>query len=243
MQYYYLYYGSLILLIPGIIFALVCQFAVQLTFKKYSAVSSMNGITGKEAARKVLDMNDVDGVTVNAIKGSLTDHYDPRDKTLNLSEPVYDSTSVAAIGVAAHEAGHAVQDSENYIPLKIRGAIVPVVNIGTRLAVPVAILGIIIEWFARTPTMEHVGTYVLAVGILMYSLTAIFALITLPVEINASRRAVNALIDGGMIAREEKRYVKKVLTAAAMTYVASLAISLLYLLRFLIIISGSRKKK
>ena len=203
----------------------------------------MNGITGKEAARKVLDMNDVDGVTVNAIKGSLTDHYDPRDKTLNLSEPVYDSTSVAAIGVAAHEAGHAVQDSENYIPLKIRGAIVPVVNIGTRLAVPVAILGIIIEWLARTPTMEHVGTYVLAVGILMYSLTAIFALITLPVEINASRRAVNALIDGGMIAREEKRYVKKVLTAAAMTYVASLAISLLYLLRFLIIISGSRKKK
>ena len=203
----------------------------------------MNGITGKEAARKVLDMNDVDGVTVNAIKGSLTDHYDPRDKTLNLSEPVYDSTSVAAIGVAAHEAGHAVQDSEDYIPLKIRGAIVPVVNIGTRLAVPVAILGIIIEWLARTPTMEHVGTYVLAAGILMYSLTAIFALITLPVEINASRRAVNALIDGGMIAMEEKRYVKKVLTAAAMTYVASLAISLLYLLRFLIIISGSRKKK
>ncbi len=203
----------------------------------------MNGITGKEAARKVLDMNDVDGVTVNAIKGSLTDHYDPRDKTLNLSEPVYDSTSVAAIGVAAHEAGHAVQDSENYIPLKIRGAIVPVVNIGTRLAVPVAILGIIIEWLARTPTMEHVGTYVLAAGILMYSLTAIFALITLPVEINASRRAVNALIDGGMIATEEKHYVKKVLTAAAMTYVASLAMSLLYLLRFLIIISGSRKKK
>ena len=203
----------------------------------------MNGITGKEAARKVLDMNDVDGVTVNAIKGSLTDHYDPCDKTLNLSEPVYDSTSVAAIGVAAHEAGHAVQDSENYIPLKIRGAIVPVVNIGSRLAVPVAILGILIEWIARTPTMEHVGTYVLAAGILMYSLTAIFALITLPVEINASRRAVNALVDGGMIATEEKRYVKKVLTAAAMTYVASLAMSLLYLLRFLVIISGSRKKK
>ena len=232
-----------VLVLPAVIFSIWCSARVQSTFKKYSAVPTRRGVTGADAARRVLDANGLTDVRIERVAGNLTDHYDPRDKTLNLSEPVYDSTSVAAIGVAAHEAGHAVQDSENYIPLKIRGAIVPVVNIGTRLAVPVAILGIIIEWLARTPTMEHVGTYVLAAGILMYSLTAIFALITLPVEINASRRAVNALIDGGMIATEEKRYVKKGLTAAAMTYVASLAMSLLYLLRFLIIISGSRKKK
>lgn len=242
-MYYLIYYGSLILLIPGVIFALICQLAVNATFKKYSAVSSINGYAAKDAAQKVLAMNGVSGVTVNEIEGTLTDHYDPRNKTLNLSKPVYSSSSVAAIGVAAHEAGHAVQDSENYIPLKIRSAIVPVVNIGTRLAVPVAILGIIIEWLAKTPALEHVGTYILAVGILLYSLSAIFALITLPVEINASRRAVNALIDGGIIEAEEKRYVKKVLTAAAMTYFASLVVSILYLIRFLLIISRFRKKK
>ena len=242
-MYYFIYYGSLILLIPGVIFALICQLAVNATFKKYSAVMSVNGYCAKDAARAVLNMNNVSGVTVTEIDGTLTDHYDPRNKTLNLSKPVYSSSSVAALGVAAHEAGHAVQDSENYIPLKIRSAIVPVVNIGTRLAVPVAILGLIIEWLARTPALEHAGTYILATGILLYSLSAIFALVTLPVEINASRRAVNSLVDGGIIATDEKRYVKKVLTAAAMTYFASLVVSILYLIRFLLIISQFRKKK
>lgn len=238
----YLYYGSFVLLIPGILFALFCQFEVNNTFKKYSAISSINGIVAKDAAIKVLNMNGVYGVTINEIEGSLTDHYNPLDKSLNLSRSIYSSTSVAAIGVAAHEAGHAVQDNENYLPFRIRRAMVSVVNIGSRLAIPIAILGIIIEWLAKSTLMEHVGTYILAAGVLMYSLTAIFALVTLPVELNASSRAVNALVDGGIIQSNEKYYVKKVLNAAAMTYVASLAVSILYVLRFLIIISNFRKK-
>ena len=230
MQYYYLYYGSLILLIPGIIFALVCQFAVQLTFKKYSAVSSMNGITGKEAARKVLDMNDVDGVTVNAIKGSLTDHYDPRDKTLNLSEPVYDSTSVAAIGVAAHETGHAIQHAVGYRPIKWREAIIPVTQIGSWAYFPIIILGLIFS-----------SQSLVNAGIILFATIALFQLVTLPVEVNASNRAIATLQNNEILYGNEITGAKAVLRAAALTYVAALVSSLAQLLRLIVLFGGKRR--
>ena len=177
-------------------------------------------------------------VSVQRINGNLTDNYNPKNQTLNLSNSTYGKTNIAAIGVAAHEVGHACQHNENNLLLKLRIAIVPAVNIGSILAFPLAILGILIEYVASIATF---GTLLIAIGIVLYSLSTIFALITLPVEINASRRAERMLYEGGYITASEKKQVRSVLNAAALTYFASLVVSLLYLLRFLVIIARLRK--
>lgn len=237
MFLYFLYYGSAIILIPGIIFAIYAQYKVNSTFKKFDHVPTQYNVYANEVAEMLLQKNGCN-VTVRQTGGHLSDNYNPKDQTLNLSNATYGKNSISAVGVAAHEVGHACQHNENHFLLKLRIAIVPAVNIGTMLAFPLAILGVILEYVASVAT---IGTVLLAVGILLYSLSTIFALITLPVELNASRRAEQMLLDGGYITRSEQKQVKKVLNAAALTYVASLVVSLLQLFRFLVLIAQMRK--
>ena len=203
---------------------------VKSTFSIYSRVRSASGLTGAEAARRILHMAGITDVTVVPISGSLTDHYDPRNKQLALSQDVYDRTSVAAIGVAAHECGHAIQDAQNYVPLNLRSAIVPVANIGSTLSWPLFLAGLILS---IRP--------LLILGILLFSFAVLFQLVTLPVEFNASARALKMLGSSGMLGTDEVKSAKKVLTAAALTYVAALASSILQLLR-LIILAGGRDR-
>lgn len=240
MWYYYLLdILTYILILPGIIFSVIASARVRTVFSKYSRVPCSGGMTGAEAARKILLSENVP-ISVVPISGTLTDNYDPRTQTLNLSKPVFGGSSVASLGVAAHEAGHAIQHAEGYIPFKIRSALVTVTNIGCRMALPLAIIGVLLEWLAdRT---GGVGTVLIAIGIALYSLSAIFALVTLPVELNASRRAKKLLVSNGALTVSEAKDASKVLNAAALTYVASLAVSLLYLLRFVFIISRMRRK-
>ena len=188
-------------------------------------------MTGAETAKRLLNSQGIYDVEVRRVAGSLTDHYDPRSKTVNLSESVYDSASVAAIGVAAHECGHAIQDNTEYVPLKVRGAIVPVVNIGTQLSWPMIILGIF---------LGGAGSPLVQIGILLFTLCVLFQLVTLPVEFNASSRAVKLLDETGILSGEEVGYTKNVLGAAALTYVAAAAGSILQLLRLLILFGGRR---
>ncbi len=237
MFLYFLYYGSAIILIPGIIFAIYAQHRVNSTFKKYDRVQTENNVYANEVAQMLLEKNGCQ-VSVQRINGNLTDNYNPKDYTLNLSSSTYGKNSISAVGVAAHEVGHACQHHENHFLLKLRMAIVPAVNIGSMLAFPLAILGIILEYVA---SVSAFGTVLIALGIVLYSLSTIFALITLPVELNASRRAEQMLVDGGYITRSERKKVRSVLSAAALTYFASLVVSLLYLFRFLIIIGRMRK--
>ena len=240
MWYTYVYYGSLVVLIPGILFSIFAQIWIKVAYSKYSKVQSRAGVTAENVSRSLLDKNDCYGVQIAQISGNLTDNYDPKTDVLSLSESVYGNSSVAAIGVAAHECGHACQQHEGSFMMRLRSILVPVTNIGTRLAVPVAILGLLIEWATE---VGGFGTYILVLGVILYSLSTVFALVTLPVEINASQRAVKMLKNEGVLERDEMRGAKKVLFAAAMTYVAALLMSFLYLLRFLIIISSSRKRK
>lgn len=201
------------------------------TFSKYSKVRSMTGMTGEDAAKRLLNSQGIYDVTVRPVKGQLTDHYDPRTKTVNLSEPVFHSTSVAAIGVAAHECGHAMQDNVGYVPLKLRGAIVPVANIGSQAALPLIIIGVLIG---------GMGSPLVNIGLILFSLAVIFQLITLPVELNASRRAITLLDQVGILGGQEVNQTRKVLGAAALTYVAALAASVLQLLRLVILFGGRR---
>ena len=225
----------LILVLPAILFAMIASASVNSTFEKYQKQLSSRRITGAEAARRVLNAHGLHNVPIRTVNGKLTDHYDPRDNTVYLSEAVHNSTSTAAIGVAAHEAGHAVQHAENYIPIRIRTAIIPVTNIGSRLALPLILIGLLLGAWG--------GNYVLAyVGVICFSLTALFQLVTLPTEFNASSRAMKALENGGILSRDELAGARKVLTAAAMTYVAALAVSLAQLLRILIIVAGSSRR-
>ena len=234
-----LYYGSFILLIPGIILAFVAQILVKTTFKKYSSVQSRSGWVANEMSEMLLEKNDCNGVIVQSIPGDLTDNYNPSTDVLSLSESVYGKSSIAALGVAAHECGHAVQKHTGSFLMTLRSILVPITNIGSRLAVPVAIIGVILSFFINRQTAD----IVIAIGIAMYSLTTIFALVTLPVEIDASRRAIKMLSESGVLASDELRGAKKVLSAAAMTYVASLLMSLLYLLRFIAIIGMTRNRR
>lgn len=234
---YFLYYGSLVILIPGILFALYAQYKVHGTFNKYSKVESEKNYSASEVAQMLLAKNGC-SVSVQRINGHLSDNYNPKNQTLNLSNSTYGKTNIAAIGVAAHEVGHACQHNENNALLKMRMAIVPAVNIGSMLAFPLAILGILIEYVASIATF---GTLLIALGIVLYSLSTVFALITLPVELNASKRAEKMLYEGGYITAREKKQVRSVLNAAALTYLASLVTSLLYLFRFLLIIANLRK--
>ena len=229
-MYGYYFDPTYFLLIIGMILSMAASARVKSTFSIYSRVRSASGLTGAEAARRILHMAGITDVTVVLISGSLTDHYDPRNKQLALSQDVYDRTSVAAIGVAAHECGHAIQDAQNYVPLNLRSAIVPVANIGSTLSWPLFLAGLILS---IRP--------LLTLGILLFSFAVLFQLVTLPVEFNASARALKMLGSSGMLGTDEVKSAKKVLTAAALTYVAALASSILQLLR-LIILAGGRDR-
>ena len=229
-MYGYYFDPTYFLLIIGMILSMAASARVKSTFSIYSRVRSASGLTGAEAARRILHMAGITDVTVVPISGSLTDHYDPRNKPLALSQDVYDRTSVAAIGAAAHECGHAIQDAQNYVPLNLRSAIVPVANIGSTLSWPLFLAGLILS---IRP--------LLTLGILLFSFAVLFQLVTLPVEFNASARALKMLGSSGMLGTDEVKSAKKVLTAAALTYVAALASSILQLLR-LIILAGGRDR-
>ena len=221
----------LILVLPAVILASIASANVDMTFKKYSQVLSRRRMTGAETARRILDANGLRNVIINRVEGNLTDHYDPRNNTVNLSAAVYDSCSVAAIGVAAHEVGHAVQHAVGYTPIKIRRAIIPITNIASKLAIPLVLIGLILAY----PSLAYLGC-------IFFATATVFQLVTLPVEFNASRRALASIEGMGILGTDEFEGSKKVLTAAAMTYVAALAVSLAQLLRLLIIIGGGRRR-
>lgn len=231
-----LYYGFdltyVILVLPCILFSLWASFRVNSTFKKYSNQYSRRRITGAEAAQRVLHANGVRDVRIERVGGNLTDHYDPRTNVIRLSDSVYDSTSTAAIGVACHEAGHAVQYAQNYAPIKFRAAIIPITNIGSHLAMPLILLGLLLTF------METASFFFVYAGIACFGLSLVFQLVTLPVEFNASRRAMEAIADTDILTSEEQVGARKTLTAAAMTYVAATAVALAQLLRLLLIFSG-----
>ena len=222
---------TMILVFIGVVVSMWASSRVYSTFAKYSKVRSKTGMTGAETAKRLLSSQGIYDVTVRKVSGKLTDHYDPRSKTVNLSEAVYDAVSVAAIGVAAHECGHAIQDNTEYIPLKIRGAIVPVANIGAQISWPLIIVGIM---------LAGGGSVLVQIGILLFSLSVLFQLVTLPVELNASSRAVRLLDETGILQGEEVGETRKVLGAAALTYVAAAAGSILQLLRLIILFGGRR---
>ena len=227
MPYFY-YDWTMILVIPGLLLGLYAQFKVKSTFDRYSRIRTKSGLTAEAAARMLLSRGGSTNVTISRVNGSLTDHYDPSSKTLRLSDSVYGSDSVAAVGVAAHECGHALQEHDGYGLLKLRTALVPVVNIGSSLYLPIFMAGLLFSW---EPLQM--------VGILCFGLTLLFSLVTLPVEINASKRALGML--EGVLDAEELQGAKAVLNAAALTYLASVISSALQLLR-LILISRSRNR-
>ena len=231
MPYSYYYWGfdpTYILVLIGAVICLVASARVKSTYNKYASYRSMSGMTGAQAAERILHSAGIYDVSVQHVSGNLTDHYNPSKKTLNLSDSVYGSNSVAAIGVAAHECGHAVQHQQGYAPLKIRGAIVPAVNLGSNLSW-LFILGGVILGMNQT---------LLNVGILLFSLAVIFQLVTLPVEFNASSRALRILGSTGIMYEDEVGQTRKVLSAAALTYVAGAASALLSLLRLIILFGG-----
>lgn len=234
------YYGFdltyLVLVLPCLILAMIASAKVNSTFKRYSQISSMRRISGAQAAQRVLSANGVSGVRIERVSGDLTDHFDPRTNVIRLSDSVYDSTSVAAIGVACHEAGHAVQYAQHYAPIKLRAAIIPITNIGSQLAMPLILLGLLLS-FGETVSYGFVYA-----GIACFSLSLVFQLVTLPVEFNASRRAMNAIADGDILTNEEQKGARRTLTAAAMTYVAATAVALAQLLRLLVLFGGRRRR-
>ena len=232
MPFYYFFDYTIILLIPALLFGLYAQFKVSSTYKKYSQVKNARGFTAAEVARKILDDNGLYDVAIVKIAGTLTDNFNPKTKTVSLSETVYNSQSVAAIGVAAHECGHAVQHAEGYTPIKIRSALVPVTNFGSTFGFIILAIGLLF------------GNYSIAmIGVLLYSLMAVFQAVTLPVEFNASNRALKTLASHYILEDDELKMSKKVLSAAAMTYVAALVSTLATILRLLLIVgSGTRRR-
>ena len=232
MPFYYFFDYTIILLIPALLFGLYAQFKVSSTYKKYSQVKNARGYTAAEVARKILDDNGLYDVAIVKIAGNLTDNFNPKTKTVSLSETVYNSQSVAAIGVAAHECGHAVQHAEGYTPIKIRSALVPVTNFGSTFGFIILAIGLLF------------GNYSIAmIGVLLYSLMAVFQAVTLPVEFNASNRALKTLASHYILEDDELKMSKKVLSAAAMTYVAALVPTLATILRLLLIVgSGTRRR-
>ena len=240
-MYYPYYYGFdwtyLYLVLPCVILSLLASHNVNSTFRKYSNQHSIRRLTGAEAAQRVLSANGVGGVRIERVSGNLTDHYDPKTNVIRLSDSVYSSTSTAAIGVACHEAGHAVQYAVGYAPIKLRAAIIPVTNFGSRLAMPLILLGIL---FSTTGSFSDTLVYL---GIAAFGLSFVFQLITLPVEFNASRRALQAIESAHLLTEEEQRGAKKTLTAAAMTYVAATAVALAQLLRLITIFGNGRRRR
>ena len=232
-MYGFYYDPTYVMVLIGVVICMLASANVNRTFQKYSRIRSHSGMTGHEAAERLLHANGIYDVTVQRVAGNLTDHYDPRNKTLNLSDSTYASTSVAAIGVAAHECGHAVQHANGYAPLKIRGSLVPVANFGSTLAWPLILIGFLIQ--------GNASVLLINLGILLFSAAVLFQIVTLPVEFNASSRALKALETNGILYTEEVADTRKVLRAAALTYVASAASAILQLLR-LILISGGRRR-
>lgn len=230
MYYPYYFDPTYILIIIGMLLSLLASAKLKSTYAKYSKVRSHTGMTGAQAAERLLHAEGIYDVRIEHISGNLTDHYSPNEKVLRLSDGVYNSTSVAAIGVAAHECGHAVQHKENYAPLKIRGSLVPAVNIGAQLSWPLIFIGIIFSS----------ADFLIQIGIILFSLTVLFQLVTLPVEFNASSRALAALQRHNILYVEEAKSTRKVLKAAALTYVAAAAASILQLLRLLLLFGGRR---
>lgn len=232
MGYYY-WDPTYILVVIGAVICMIASARVKGTFNKYSQLRSMSGMNGAQVAQRVLQAAGIYDVQVRHVSGSLTDHYDPRTKTVNLSDPVYNATSVAALGVAAHECGHAIQHAKSYAPLSIRSALVPIANFGSMLAWPVILIGLLFN----TRSSGHI----IDIGILLFSAAVLFQLVTLPVEFDASRRALVMLRTQGILADDELRYTRRVLKSAALTYVASAAAAILQLLRIILITNGRRR--
>ncbi|MBQ8184728.1 MAG: zinc metallopeptidase [Lachnospiraceae bacterium] len=220
-----------ILVIIGAVLSLMASGKVKSTYAKYSKVRSMSGMTGADAAARILRQAGLYGVRIERVEGNLTDHYDPRSKVLRLSNGVYGSNSIAAIGVAAHECGHAIQDQEAYGPLKFRNVLVPVASFGTQIAWPIILVGVL---FASS-------RFLINTGIILFSLGVLFQLVTLPVEFNASNRAIAVLESGGMLYGDEVKGARKVLNSAALTYVAAAAASILSLLQLVLLFGGRRR--
>ena len=232
MGYYY-WDPTYILVVIGAVICMIASARVKGTFNKYSQLRSMSGMNGAQVAQRVLQAAGIYDVQVRHVSGSLTDHYDPRTKTVNLSDPVYNATSVAALGVAAHECGHAIQHAKSYAPLSIRSALVPIANFGSMLAWPVILIGL----FFNTRS----SGLIIDIGILLFSAAVLFQLVTLPVEFDASRRALVMLRTQGILADDELKYTRRVLKSAALTYVASAAAAILQLLRIILITNGRRR--
>ncbi len=222
--------STIIILIPAIIFSIAAQIMVKSAFSKYSKVRNSRGLTGADAAREILDRNGLSNVRIEHISGSLTDHYDPKANVIRLSDDVYGSATVAAVGVAAHEAGHAVQYAEGYYPIKIRNAIIPVTRFGSSLSTPLVIFGLVLSW-----------DFLITAGILLFCAVVLFQAITLPVEFNASGRALKTLRSSHFLEDDEMKGARSVLTAAAMTYVAAMLSALLSLVRLLVILGRRRR--
>lgn len=231
MNAYMLYYATGVIMIPVLLFSFYCQIKVKRAFRRYSSVHAMCGMTGAQAAARLLQLNGITDVQIRQIGVTLTDYYDPKNKEICLSGDVYNATSVAAIGVACHEAGHACQHAQGYAPLKIRNAAIPATRIGSSLGIPLVLLGMVFTWRP-----------LIMVGIVLYALVALFQLLTLPVEFNASRRALQTIESNQFLTEQEYRGAKKVLTAAALTYVAALVSALATLLRLLLLAGRSNDR-
>lgn len=232
MGYYPFFDSTYILVLIGILITLAASAKVKSTFNKYSRMRSMSGLTGAQVAERLLQASGIYDVQIERVSGNLSDHYDPRTKVLRLSDVVYGQDSLAAIGVAAHECGHAIQHQNSYVPLKIRGALVPVANIGSMAAWPIILIGL---FLGRSQTL-------IDLGIILFSVAVLFQLVTLPVEFNASRRAIASLGETGILYGDELRQSKKVLDAAALTYVAAAAATILQLLRLILLFGGGRNR-
>ena len=239
-MFYPYYYGFdwtyLVIVLPCILLSLWASARVNSTFKRYSNQISTRRITGADAAQRVLNANGVWGVRIERVSGNLTDHYDPKRNVIRLSDSVYSSCSTAAIGVACHEAGHAVQYAQNYFPIKIRAAIIPITNFGSKLAMPLILLGLVLSF------MANLSFTLVYLGIACFALSLVFQLITLPVEFNASRRAMETIDQAELLTAEERKGAKKTLKAAAMTYVAAVAVALAQLLRLILLFGGRRRR-
>ncbi len=226
------YYGSMIVLVPAILFAMLAQWSVKSTFAKYSKIRNKKNYTGRDAAELILKSSGIGYVRINAVRGSLSDHYNPKNQTVNLSEPVYDKTTLSALAVAAHECGHAMQDRDDYHFMRFRHLMLPAVNFANRSAMPLAILGLVL---GAGTQINSIGGFILKIAILMFAVVLAFHVVTLPVEINASRRALRILEDNGYLDSDEIGGAKAVLRAAALTYIAAAAVALSNLLRFVLI--------
>lgn len=224
----------IVLVLPAVIFAMWASHRVNSTFKKYSAMMTRSGMTGYDAARRVLDENGLSAVKIERVEGNLTDHYDPRNNVIRLSDSVYNNRSAAAVGVAAHEAGHAIQYAQHYAPIKIRNAIIPVTRIGSTLAFPLVLIGLLLSQSSQS----YIA--IAYAGLILFAAVAFFQLVTLPTEYNASSRAIAAIEGTGILTTEEVDGAKSVLSAAALTYVAALAVSLMQLLRLFLRVRDRR---